>query len=50
MKVSLPSRLKVLNEQGSNELGCLDLRKVSDRWRGVQYVDGGGLGLFANTR
>jgi hypothetical protein len=45
----LPSCLKVLNEQGSNELGRLDLRKVSDRRRVVQHIDAGERDLVPNT-
>ena len=46
----LASCLKVLDEQRSNKLGRLDLRKVSDRRRVVQHIDAGERDLVPNTR
>jgi hypothetical protein len=42
--------VKVLDKQRSDELRCLDLRKVPDRRRVVQHSDAGGWGLVPNTR
>src|ERR1700722_17818080 len=42
--------LKVLDQQRSNELGRLDLRKVSDRRRIVQHEDAGERSLVPSTR
>jgi hypothetical protein len=42
--------MKVLDKQRSNELGRLDLGKVSDRRRVVQHIDVGDRDLVPNTR